>query len=66
MILDKEKLLIACGNKGFSFKELREKAGISIGIFKTLKQEKNIQPKTVGKLAKTLGVSVEEIVKESR
>lgn len=61
--INSQKLIMVIANSGMSAKELAEKCGISqvtIARFKSGTQKARLQ--TAGKLAKTLGVKVEDLI----
>lgn len=62
MKLDRVKIEIEMANNLVSYSETAEKAGISKQRFSTILKQKNISPKTAGKIAKALGVDVTEII----
>lgn len=64
MKISRKKFDIARGNKGLSIKELSKMTGLSQAtLLKVGKQELN--PVTVGKIAKALNVTIEEIIEDS-
>ena len=63
MIIDKAKYEIALANACFSRKDLEDK-GIAKGTLNNIRDEKNLLPKTVGKVALALGVKAEDLIKE--
>lgn len=65
MKLDNTKLEIAMAEKGIMYKDLCERAGLSdVGLRKIRAGERNPKPATLGKIAKALGVPVQNIIKE--
>lgn len=65
MKIDKKKLALAMANACINFKELCEKAGISeVGFRQIRAGTRNPKPATVGKIARALNVSVQEIIME--
>ena len=65
MKLDNEKLEIAMAEQGVIYKDLCERAGLSdVGLRKIRTGERNPKPATIGKIAKALGVPVQNIIGE--
>lgn len=63
MKLNKLKFEIALANSGHSATSLAREVGLSQSIVsKTLSGTRNMSPRTVGKVAKGLGVKVEDII----
>lgn len=62
MTVSKQKIDIILANKRMNAKELCETIGISRNRFYTVLNSKNVNPKTVGRLAAALGVDVTEII----
>ena len=63
MKIDNEKLIIALANNGMMLKDLCAKAPLSEIALRDIRQGKsNPRPATIGKIAKALNVSVEEII----
>lgn len=63
MIINKHKLEIAMGNACLTYDELAKNAGVTrISIGKYLSGKRNPKPITVGKIAKALNVTVQEII----
>lgn len=59
------KLEIAMAEQGMIYKDLCEKAGLSdVGLRKIRAGERNPKPATIGKIAKALGVPVQNIIME--
>ena len=65
MRLDYRKLFLAMANAGMSDTDLCEKSGVSRpALTKIKKGAQSPRPNTVGKLARALGVAVEELMIE--
>lgn len=63
MKLNKLKFEIALANSGHSAASLAREVGVSQSIVsKTLAGTRNMSPRAVGKVAKGLGVKVEDII----
>lgn len=63
MKIDKMKIDVAMANKGYSAKELSEKSGVSqITIARLKRGVQKARPETIGKIAKALTVSVEQLI----
>lgn len=62
MTINDTKFDIALANSGLSISEAAERAGISRQRFCTILNQKRVTPQSVGKIAKSLGVRVEEII----
>ena len=63
MVLNKKKLLIAMSNSMMNIELLREASGVSRNtISRVLNSDIKIRPQTTGKLAKALGVKVEDLL----
>lgn len=62
MIVNKKKVEIAMAKACITRNELQEKAGVGINQVKAMISGKNVRPCTFGKVAKALGVEVEEIL----
>lgn len=63
MKIDKEKLEIAMANSCMTLKELSAKSGIRQETIVRIKNSmQNPSPATVGKIAKALNISAEELV----
>ncbi|GEM_PF-870154 len=61
--ISKEKFEICLANKGLLFTEFCQQADVNkASIRLALSGKRESRPKTVGKIAKTLEVSVEEII----
>lgn len=64
MKANKKKVDIAMARACISLNELQEKAGMPLPTIKGVIYGKNVKPVTLGKVAKALGVEVEEILEE--
>lgn len=63
MRIDKEVFEITLANTGMSLNEACQKAGVSaVGVIKILSENREARPKTVGKIARALGIQVEELI----
>lgn len=62
MRIDDKKLQIAMARKCWTFDNLALATGISRAALHYQRRAKRVQPATVGKIAKALGVDVIEIV----
>lgn len=63
MVLDKKKLLIAMSDSMMNIELLRQASGVSRNtISRVLNSDIKIRPQTAGKLAKALGVKVEDLL----
>lgn len=62
MNINKHKFEIAIANACMLNKELSEKSGIRQETIARIKNGANVSPITVGKIAKTLGVTVQELI----
>ena len=62
MILNKTRIEMLLAERCMTKAALGEKSGISSANISSILRRKNCQPHTVGKLAKGLGVAVEEII----
>lgn len=62
MTINNSKFEIALANSGLTMSEAAERAGISRQRFSTILNQKNCTPKAVGRIARGLGVRVEEII----
>lgn len=61
--LDKDKLLLAQARSGMTITELKEKSGVGRStISKLMKNDTEINPAIIGKLAKALGIDVKELL----
>lgn len=62
MNINKRKFEIAIANACILNKELSEKTGIRQETIARVKNGANVSPVTVGKIAKALGVTVQELI----
>lgn len=62
MTVSKEKVDIILAKKQTTISALCENEGISRARFYAILNSKNVTPKSVGRIAGALGVSVEEII----
>ena len=63
MIINKHKLEIAMANACLTYEQLAKNAGVTrISIRNYLSGNRNPKPITVGKIAKALNVTVQEII----
>ena len=62
MKIDKQKLEIAMANSCITFGELSKKSGVSQFTITRMQGNVETHPATVGKIAKALNVSAQEIV----
>ena len=60
--IDKKKLLLVMANNVMSFPDLGEKANVNPRTLYGLKAGKPVTIKTIGRIAKALDVSVENII----
>lgn len=60
--IDRKKLLLVMANNVMSFPDLGKKASISPRTLYGLKAGKSVTIKTVGKIAKALDVTVENLI----
>ena len=60
--IDKKKLLLVMANNIMSFPDLGEKANVNPRTLYGLKAGKPVTIKTIGKIAKALNVTVENII----
>mgnify|MGYP002771608125 CR=1 FL=1 len=57
-----QKLFLACAKAKMSKTQAINTAGLSTGILSAIKQGKNVNAATAGKLAAALGVPVEDLL----
>lgn len=62
MTINNLKFEIALANSGLTMQEAADRAGISRQRFSVILNQKNCTPQSIGKIAKGLGVRVEEII----
>ena len=64
MQVDYKKLFTICANRGFTLSYVAEISQIPRQTIANIRTGKNITTVTAGKIAKALGVSVDEILKD--
>lgn len=64
MVINKQQIERSLAEKGMSKSALAEKCGVSRQSISTILGRGTCEPKTVGKLAAALGVTVAEIVQQ--
>jgi len=64
MIIEKSKLEILMAKKELRSGDLIKSAGISMDTLNRARKNRHLQPFTVGKIAKALDVSIEDLVTE--
>ena len=62
MTIDNKKFEIALANSGLTIGQAAERAGISRQCYAMILNQKSVTPRAVGKIAKSLGVNVTEII----
>lgn len=62
MRINYQKFFIACATAKMTMSAVVEKAGVSCFVLSRIKQGKNVNAATAGKLAAALGVPVEELL----
>lgn len=62
--VDKKKLFLECANVCKATSEVIKEAGCSTLVFQRINNELPIQSKTIGKIAKTLGVKPSDLIAE--
>lgn len=62
MIINAMKIEATLAERGMTKKELAESSGISKQSISTVIRRGSCEPKTAGKIARALGVSVEDIL----
>ncbi len=62
MTIDNKKFEIALANSGLTIGQAAERAGISRQRYAMILNQKSVTPRSVGKIAKSLGVNVTEII----
>lgn len=62
MLANKQKLQLAMANACMTSGDLQKKSGLPRGTFLNVVSGKNVRPATVGKIAKALGVPVENLI----
>ena len=58
------KFEIALANSGLTIGEAAERAGLSRQRYSLILNQKNVTPQAAGKIAKGVGVRVEEIIEQ--
>lgn len=66
MLIDSTKFYIACANARESVSAVTKKAGCTIAVLHRIKNGKNVNALTVGKLATALGVPVESLLADEQ
>ena len=64
LIIDRKKFLLACAEKCVSELEVTKRAGVSSCVLNRIKHERPVHTETLGKLARALGLSPVELIKE--
>ena len=64
MRINRERFAVAMIRRDINVKELAEKAGVSRGTVTAVKTGKSCSKETAEKLAKALGCTVDELLKE--
>lgn len=62
MTIDNKKFEIALANSGLTIGQAAERAGISRQRYAAILNQKSVTPRAVGKIARSLGVNVTEII----
>ena len=62
MTINNLKFEIALANSGLTMAQAAERAGLSQQRFSVILNQKNATPQAIGKIAKGVGVRVEEII----
>lgn len=62
MRINDTKFQIALANSGLTIGQAAERAGISRQRYSAILNQKNVTPQAVGKIAKSVGVTVEQII----
>lgn len=62
--ISKDKISFIMAEKGMLQKDLARESGMSRGNLSTIINGKNCRPRTIFEIAKTLGVSVTEILED--
>lgn len=62
MRIDDRKFNIALANSGLTIGQAADRAGISRQRFSIILNQKNVTPVALGKIARGVGVRVEEII----
>lgn len=67
IIIDGKKLILAIANCGLSAAELSKESGVSQVTIARMKAGTQVpRPQTLGKVARALGVKVEDLLEEER
>lgn len=64
--LDRTLLAIAMARKGLNYKQLAEAAGVSTATLSYLNNGKTCKPEIAGRIARALGVDIENLIEEAR
>lgn len=64
MRINDTKFEIALANSGLTIGEAAERVGISRQRYSAILNQKNVSPQACGKIARNLGVRVEEIIED--
>lgn len=64
MTADKEKILLAMARACMNPKDISEKAGMPEMTLKNVMTGRSVRPRTLGRVARVLGVDPAEILKE--
>ena len=64
MILDQKKIQVAIATMGLGVTEFCKQANLSPNTYQKIGRCKKCQTRTAGKIAKTLGVTVEDLIKK--
>lgn len=62
MTIDNRKFEIALANSGLTLAQAAERAGISRNRYAVILNQKSVTPVAAGKIARSLGVNVTEII----
>lgn len=62
MKINDAKFSIALANSGLTIRQAAERAGISRQRYSVILNQKRVTPQTAGKIAKSVGVDVTEII----
>lgn len=62
MTINNLKFEIALANSGLTMAQAAERAGLSRQRFSVILNQKNATPQAIGKIAKGVGIRVEEII----
>ena len=64
MVISNKKFEIALANSGKTIAKAAECAGISRQRYSMILNQKNVKPQAAGKIARSLGVNVTEIIED--